>query len=375
VDALFEGSGWLYCGLALLMALIPAARHRAFAGAGLGLALLGAAGDRVGGHAAGTTFTTINEVLLLLGGGGVVAAALMEFRRRAASRPELALPLSRSPLSASRSPLSASRYPDPVLLTGLALAAAAPHLLLLELGILLALVSVVRAGLRDGANRWRLAVPLLGAILTGVALALMLTILGPEGGSIAALPDGPFSPPAERLLVMLLGLGSLLLAGIPPFQRTPPGLTLAPLAAILMARLLVPVLPGGLFEWQPLAMLLLLVSGGLAAFRGRGAAFAVVAGLAGLWSGEPSAAFAALVLVLFGWLIEQASSGRLGPIRRVPEGWAGLPLVIPALAALPVLAGGLQSQVVLSVALVLSGIVALLFRAARPPEGMQPPLY
>ena len=363
MDALFEGSGWLYYGLALLLALVPAPRHRAVAGAGLGLALLGAAGDRAGGHVAGTAFTTINEVLLVLGGAVVVGAALMEFRRGSPPPPE------------RPSPLSASRYPDPVLLTGLALAAATPHLLLLELGILLALVSAVRAALRPGANRWWLAVPLLGGALAGIALLLMLTILGPEGGSIAALPDGPFSPPAERLLVLLLGAASLLFAGIPPFSRTPPGLGLAPLAAILMARLVVPGLPGGLLEWQPLAMLLLLVSGGFAAFGGRWAAFAVVAGLAGLWSGEPSAAFAALVLVLFGWLVEQAGSGRLGPIGRLPAGWNGIPLVIPALAALPVLAGGLRSQVVLSVALVATGIVALVFRGARRPESIQPPLY
>ena len=363
MDALFEGSGWLYCGLSLLLALIPGLRPRALAGAGLGLALLGAAGDRAGGHAAGTTFTTINEVLLLLGGAVVVAAALMEFRRGAPRHPE------------RDTPPAASRYPDPVLLAGLALAAAAPHLLLLELGILLALVSAVRAVLRDGATRWWLAVPLLGGALVGSALLLMLTIVGPEGGSIAALPDGPFSPPAERLLVMLLGAASLLLAGIPPFGRTSSGLTLAPLAAILLARLVMPVLPGGLLEWQPLAMLLLLLSGGLAVFRGRWAAFAVVAGLAGLWSGEPSAAFAALVLVLVGWLTEQAASGRLGPLRPLPAGWSGLPLVIPALAALPVLEGGLRSQVVLSVALVAVGVVVLIFRAARRPDRVQAPLY
>lgn len=362
MDALFEGSGWLYCGLALLLALIPGYRHRALAGAGLGLALIGAAGDRAGGHAAGTTFTTINEVLLVLGGAVVVAAALMEFRR--GFPPRLERPVAPS----------APRYPDPMLLTGLALAAAGPHLLLLELGILLALVSAVRVALR-GTDRWWLAVPLLGGALAGVALIFMLTILGPGGGSIAALPDGPFSPPAERLLVLLLGAASLLLAGIPPLSRTPPRLGLAPLAAILMARLVVPALPGGLLEWQPLAMLLLLVSGGVAAFGGRWEAFAVVAGLAGLWSGDPSAAFAALVLVLFGWLAEQAGSGRLGPIGRLPAGWDGLPLVIPALAALPVLAGGLRSQVVLSVALVATGIVALVLRGARRPEGLQPPLY
>jgi hypothetical protein len=363
VDALFEGSGWLYNGLALLPGLIARPRHRAHAGAGLGLALLGAAGDRAGGHAAGTTFTTINEVLVLLGAGVVVAAAVAGFRRG----PRLP--------SERNLPLPPSRYPDPVLLTGLALAAAAPHLLLLELGVVLALVSAVRTSLRHGAARWWLAVPLLGAALVGIALALMLTILGPDGGSIAALPDGPFSPPAERLLVMLLGAGSLLLAGIPPFSRSSPGLALAPLAGILMARLVAPVLPGGLLEWQPLAMLLLLLSGGLAAFRGRWAAFAVVAGLAGLWSGEPSAGFAALVLVLFGWLTDQAASDRVGPLGRFPARWAGLALVIPALAALPVLAGGLRSQVVLSVALAVTGIAALVFRAAREPDGVRAPLY
>ena len=362
MDALFEGSDRLYYGLALLLALIPVSRLRALSGAGLGLALLGAAGDRAGGHAAGTAFTTINEVMMLLGAAVVVAAAVLGFRRGA------------PPGTMRDIPPPAPRYPDPLLLAGLALAAAAPHLLLLELGVLLALVSAVRLALRPGVNpRW-LAVPLSGGALVGLALILMLTILGPDGGSIAALPGGPFSPPAERLLVMLLGGGALLLAGIPPLGRAPWGLALAPLAAILMARLAVPVLPGGLSEWQPLAMLLLLVSAGLAVFQGRWAGFAVVAGLAGLWSGDPQAGFAALVLVLFGWLAEQAAAGRVGLPMLRPR-WAGLPLLVPALAALPVLTGGLRSQVVLSVALVAVGIVALGARAARRPEGMQAPLY
>ena len=363
MDALFEGSHRLYYGLALLLALTPGSRPRALSGVGLGLALLGAAGDRAGGHAAGTSFTTINEVLMLLGAVVVVAAAVLGFRRGPPPRTERDIPP------------SIPRYPDPLLLAGLALAAAAPHLLLLELGVLLALVSAVRLALHQGMKpRW-LAVPLGGGALVGLALTLMLTILGPAGGSIAALPGGPFSPPAERLLVMLLGGGALLLAGIPPLWRAPWGLALAPLAAILMARLAVPVLPGGLSEWQPLAMLLLLVSGGLAAFRGRWAGFAVVAGLAGLWSGDPKAGFAALVLVLFGWLAEQAAGGRSGPLPTLPPRWAGLPLIVPAVAAFPVLTGGLKSQVVLSVALVAVGIVALGSRAARGPEVMQAPLY
>ncbi|HSE53970.1 MAG TPA: hypothetical protein VLB00_17400, partial [Gemmatimonadales bacterium] len=81
------------------------------------------------------------------------------------------------------------------------------------------------------------------------------------------------------------------------------------------------------------------------------------------------------ILVLFGWLSEQAASGRLAPLGRLPARWTGLPLVIPAWAALPVLAGGLRTQVVLSVALVASGIAALVYRAVRRPDPVQAPLY
>ena len=49
----------------------------------------------------------------------------------------------------------------------------------------------------------------LHAVLTGLAIAL--GILGPVGGSLRTLADGPVSPAAEQLLVGLLGGASLAL--------------------------------------------------------------------------------------------------------------------------------------------------------------------
>lgn len=352
----------LYAGLALLVVLIPIARFRALGGVGLGFALLGAAGDRVGGPSAGTTFATVNEMLVGLGAGLVLLALLLGARRRPAA-PEPAIPTPPS-----------GRYPDSLLLAGLALAAAAPHLLLVELGILLVLVAAARSTLR-ARRRWWLTVLVIGGGMLGAAFVLAVTILGPVGGGMLGLRDGPFSPAAERMLVMLLGAGTLLLAGLPPVHRAPWGLGLAPLAAIVMVRLALPALAGGVGEWQPLAMLLVAGAGAAAAFARRWPAFAVAAGLASLWSGVPAGALAAQILVLWGWLLHLAAEGRLGWIPKLGDRWAGLALLVPALAALPALEAGLGAQVVLSVTLVVAGVAALLREFLRRPGVVHAPLY
>jgi hypothetical protein len=352
----------LYAGLALLVVLIPVARFRALGGAGLGFALLGAASDRVGGPSAGATFATVNEVLVGVGAGLVMLGLLLGARRRPAA-PEPAIPAPPS-----------GRYPDSLLLAGLALAAAAPYLLLVELGILLVLVAAVRTTLR-ARRPWWLSVLFASAVLLALAFVLALTILGPEAGRMLALRDGPFSPAAERMLVMLLGAGTLLLAGLPPLHQAPWGLGLAPLTAIVMVRVALPALAGGVGEWQPLAMLLVAGAGAAAAFARRWPAFAVAAGLASLWSGVPAGALAAQILVLWGWLLQLAAEGRLGRTPRLGERWAGLALLVPALAALPALEAGLRAQVVLSVALVVAGLAALLREFLRRPGVVHAPLY
>ncbi len=355
----------LYAGLALLVVLIPVARFRVLGAAGLGLVLLAVASDRVAGSSGGTTFASINEMLALLGAAVVAVAgavAVLGVRRGPGFRPEASLPQ------------SSIRYPDPFLLAGLTLAAAAPHLLLVELGILLVLVAAVRTALR-ARRRWWLIVLFASVVLLALAFVLALTILGPEAGRMLALRDGPFSPAAERMLVMLLGAGTLLLAGLPPLHQAPWGLGLAPLAAIVMVRVALPALAGGVGEWQSLAMLLVAGAGAAAAFVRRWPAFAVAAGLAALWSGVPAGALAGQILVLWGWLLQLTAEGRLGRIPKLGERWAGLAMLVPALAALPALEAGLGAQVVLSVALVVAGVAALLREFLRRPGVVHSPLY
>jgi hypothetical protein len=364
VDALFERLDWLYAGLAVLVVLIPLARFRALGAAGLSLVLLAAASDRVGGPSSGTTFATVNEMLTILGSVVVVVAAVIAMTggRRASEA-------SSSPVV----PQSQVPNPQPLLLIGLALAAAAPHLLLVELGIVLVLVAAARVALASQRFRW-LALLVIGGGALGAALVLAVTILGPTGGRMSGLRDGPFSPAAERLLVLLLGAGTLLLAGLPPVHRAPWGIGLAPLAAIMMGRVALPAFPGGVIEWQPLAMLLLAGAGVGAALTRRWPALAVAAGLTSLWSGVPSGVLAAQLLVIWGWLLAISAGLRLGRLPNAADRWTRLALLVPALAALPALEAGLGAQVVLSVAFVAGTVIAFVGEFLRPGSG-HAPLY
>ena len=362
MDARFERLDWLYAGLVLLVVLIPVARFRVLGAAGLGFAVLAAASDRAGGPSSDTTFATVNEILAGLGATIVLVAAVAGFRRAPRSP---ALPVI---------PQSLTPTPHPLLFAGLGLTAFAPHILLVELGMVLMLVAAVPATLSSQRLRW-LAVLLIGGGVLVSALVLVTTILGPLGGEMTGLRDGPFSPAAERLVVSLVGGGTFLLAGLPPLHRAPWGPTLAPLVAIVMMRVALSALPGGVLEWQPLAMLLLTGAGIWAALTRRWAALSVAAGLASLWSGAPPGVLAAPLLVLFGWLLGMTAAVRRNRVPRSVERWTGLILLVPALAALPALEAGLGAEVVVSVTFVAGVVVALVREFLRRPESPPAPLY
>jgi hypothetical protein len=364
VDALFERLDWLYLGLSLLVVLIPGASPRWLGGAGLGLVLLAAAGDRVAGSASGTSFATINEVLALLGVLLIAVAAWRGFARRT-SEPETPAPA--TPRQAA--------FSDPWLLTGLLLLAAAPHLLLFGLGIALVLVAMIRSALRAPGPRWWLLPLLGGAGLLGAAVVLLVTILGSTGGGMRELAEGPFSPAAERLAVLLLAAGSLLLSGIPPLHRCPWAQDAAPLAGSVMARVVVPALGGGLLDWQALIMLVLALAAIAAAVGRRWPAATIAGGLFAIWSGGSGGLLPGLVLVLFGWLAAQAARGRLGGLGPLPPRWSGVPAILPAVAALPALEAGLRSQVTLSVLLVAGVVAGMLAAAWRRPAAPEATLY
>lgn len=365
MDAVFERLAPLYAFLVCLAALLPAARFRALAGTGLALLGLAAAADQVGGAAGGSRFATINELLALAGALVVLAALLLAWRDRR--------PVSRPPSPGGPGPAGPAAF-DSLLLSGLAVAALAPHLILLGLGAVLTLIAAGRTILRAGSRAaW---IPLLaGAAALGVALGLVLIIRGPLGGVLANLADGPFSLAAERLLALLLGSACLLFSGLPPLHRVPWRRSLAPLAALLLFRVIAAAFPAGLLTWQMPAMLLL--AGGLAwsAAFGRWAQAAVAAGLMALWSGAGGIGLPAGVLVAWGWIVETvaAAATRRGVTLRAR--WAGLVALPAGLAALPALAASLRAQVLLSVLAVAACAAGLALQWKRRTRAVRTPLY
>jgi hypothetical protein len=357
VDAIAERPFILYALLGVVTVLLPTARTRALAGAGLGIAALGLAADSMGGDASGTIFTAINEVLIGLGAAIVILAAALAWRLRQTSGRVVRTP--------GEPP--ARSWPDQEVLLGLLIAAAGPYLILLGAGALLVLFRPARSALLKDRYGW-LALLLGAAALLCVALFLLFTILGSLGASMAEIASGPFSPAAERLLVLLIGLASLLLSGLPPFHRAPWRLSLAPLAAILLTRILAAALPGGLGDWDSPAMLWLVAALAYGAWSRHWSIVAVAGGLISLWSGLTAGILPGCVLVLWGWLDDAGllDTGRLGGTNR--ERWSGLKALVPALAAPFGLAAALHSEVLLPVVAMVAISLALVIEAGRRPR-------
>jgi hypothetical protein len=350
VDAIVERPFLLYAALALLAVALPAPRARALAGMGLAIAALGLAADSMGGPSSGTGFATTNEVLMGLGAAVVILAAVLAWRFRPAAIVPAAIRLARP-------------RPDPLLLLGLLFAAAGPHLILVAAGIFLVLLSAARVAVLGRFRAW-LALVVFDAALLVTALFLLFTILGPSGGGMASIASGPFSPAAERHLVLLVGLASLSLSGLLPFHRAPWRLSLAPLAAILLSRVLAAGLPEGLGDWESPAMLWLVAAMAYGAFSGRWSAAMVAGGMITLWSGLTAGIFPGCLLVLWGWLDDAGLTdpARLGADARR---WNGLKALVPALAAPFALAAALSAEVVLSVLGVAAISLALAVEAGR----------
>lgn len=97
-------------------------------------------------------------------------------------------------------------------------------------------------------RRW--GMPLLLGVLLVPAFWFVVTVAGPDASSLQGLRDAPFSPAGETLLAALLLPATLVLAGVWPFGIVAAGPRLAPLAALLLAIVVVPMLPDGLEHWR-----------------------------------------------------------------------------------------------------------------------------
>jgi hypothetical protein len=190
--------------------------------------------------------------------------------------------------------------------------------------------------------------------------------LGPAGGRIRDIAAGPFSPPAERLLAILFGLGFLAIAGVFPFHLAPWRLSLAPVAAILLARVLVPALPDGVGDWQAPAMLWLAVAVAFSALSGRWSAGMVAAGLLGIWSGHPEGAVPGVILTLFGWLADARLIPPPAPFLAPGARWAGVWFAVPAACIPFLLDAALHAQVLVSVLALAAAVTGLLLKSRSP---------
>jgi hypothetical protein len=92
--------------------------------------------------------------------------------------------------------------------------------------------------------------PLLLGLLLVPSAWFVVTVAGPDAWSLQGLRDAPFSSAGETLLAALLLPATLLLAGVWPFGALAGGPRLAPLGALLLLFMVVPMLPEGLEHWR-----------------------------------------------------------------------------------------------------------------------------
>jgi hypothetical protein len=177
---------------------------------------------------------------------------------------------------------------------------------------------------------------------------LLRTIAGPVGSSIGALSLVPLSPAAESLITPALLLAAWGVTGLWPFHRQVPGALLGPVSALLLLRVGHPLVPGGLEQWQPLAVPLLVAGVWHAAARKRWPLLAAGAGVLGSVVLSPAGAVGAAWLIGAGLLLE-VSAMRPPSDGRVTRAITTSAWVAAAWGGLLVLEGALRSEVVYSV--------------------------
>lgn len=226
----------------------------------------------------------------------------------------------------------------------------------------LALLLFARAPRRAPLDRLPV-LPLLAAAVVAAAW-LAWRAAGTDGLGVAGLADAAFSPALQVLLGVLVLPSAFALAGVPPFDRFVPGALLAPVAAALLARSVLPGLPDGVEHWRSAGALWLVLATADAVRRHRGALVLACAALFALLLGGDEARVAGGVLALLASVVE------LGPRAgwTLPA-WSGRVAIGAALVAwLVAVRATLATEVVYSVAMVAVLTAGVLRGAGRPAE-------
>ena len=328
----------------------------------IGSALVAVLDRRAAPTVAGAIALAPGGVLLGWGGGGLVAAAPSgALVLSALVEVALGVALLLAGWYLRFAPPADRERPHPLALSGGLLAAAlaaavGPHLGLVVLGVIVAAFMGHLLQRAEGGPRLPLApaatLPLLPAWW------LMATIAGPEGLWVSGLATLPFSPAAEQLLAMPLLIAAWAVSGLWPLHRHLPGALVAPVGALLMARVAIPAVPLGLEHWRPLMMPLVVVGVWHAALSGRLPRVAVGIGWVGLLAPGRMGLAGAAMLLAAGFaveLVERISALRVGLLAPAAQ---ALPLIAFGWGALLAVGGGLRGEVVYT-AVAVAGLVAL----------------
>ena len=251
-------------------------------------------------------------------------------------------------------------------LTGVLLAAIASHAGAVIVGAIVA--GWAGYFLQRAAGTSRVPVAPMLTLLLLPAWSLMATIAGAEGLGVTMLPDLPFSPAAERLLAPAFLLAAWAVAGLWPLHRQEPAALVAPAGALLLARLAIPAIPGGLEHWRALALPLVVIGIWHGALRAGRTGAAVGLAWVGLLSLQQAGRVGAALLLAGALLLRLGNDSAWRAAR-----WAVVPRVVAVLAlgsgALLAVEAGLQAEVVYTV-LAVAGLVAAAGQAAAGPHAM-----
>jgi hypothetical protein len=310
--------------------------------------------------AAGLGRATISAVGAGLAGGGLIALV----RGTASTSPARAV--GRRMFTEPLRPPSATRDGVTVqLLAAIAAGAAAtlgPHVALVFLGVIVAVWSGYWLAGPATGRRAPIA-PVLSLVLVP-AYWLLATIAGPVGLRTGVLHLVPLSPAAESLVAAALLLAGWSTAGLWPLHRQLPGALVGPVGALLLVRIALPLAPGGIEQWRPLVVPVLVVGVWHAAARARWPLLAVGGAFLGVVSpaqvgiiGAGGLLGSALLLEVAGMAVTPLAAVRLAHVAAWVAGAGGGLLVLEA---------GLHGEVVYT-ALGAAGVALLIVPPVRRP--------
>ena len=204
-----------------------------------------------------------------------------------------------------------------------------------------------------------------GALALVPVLWLLLTVSGPQGGELRALQQAPLSPAAEVVLIPPLVVAAWAFLGLWPLHGVMPGPLLAPIGGLLLLRIGVALVPGGMAHWQPVIVPLAVVGTWHGALVRRPALVLTGLGILGIASLHGSGGLGGMVSLAAAAAVDLETRFLRVAGPSIPAGWMRLGWLVPAWSGLLVLDASLRAQVFYTVAAWAALVVGLGLDRAR----------